>query len=149
MFKHTVYFLLLLATQSFQAVETSIARKELSTNSIDALNSDKNIRHAMGNRTEIGPEKLQRGNKIPVNVDGKSVTCGGSLQSSSGHIEYKQFETVEKNERCVWIIQPLDGTYASVQLYQNNPAPPSGSLLVTGFAIYGSANPLLFESVTP
>lgn len=122
MLNHAIWLVLLVATPAFHALNIAKHPPTIQTNPV--VKKDSNFE--------------------PQNPETDSVTCGGSLTSVNGRIEYKQFELVGKNERCVWIIQPLNRTSATVSLMADNPSPQSGSLLVTGIATRG-----IFESIIP
>lgn len=82
-------------------------------------------------------------------VTNDSLKCGGSVANTVGQIEYKQFEAVGRNERCVWVVQPINVTSVYIQLSPNNPAPAPGTLLVTGIGTYGGKDGIIVNSVTP
>lgn len=126
MLKHAIWLVLLVAIPAFHSLNIA---KHPPTSQKNPVNKYSNFQQ----------QKLET----------DSVTCGGSLTTFDGRIEYKQFESVGKNERCVWVIQPVNFTSASVSLLSGNTAPQSGSLLVTGIATYGNSSGIIFQSITP
>lgn len=66
-----------------------------------------------------------------------TTSCGGILNDTSGEINYKLNQPIASNERCIWIIQPINTTDFTIGIFNLGFPTPNlnHQITISGFAL--------------